>query len=58
MISKAISKLNPPTLSIKGVSAISAVIILTEYGDVNRFSSPNAMLSFAGLEAIFYMHKP
>ena len=58
MITKAISKLNPPTLSIKGVSAISAAIILTEYGDVNRFSSPNAMLSFAGLEAIFYMHKP
>ncbi len=50
MITKAITELNPPTLSIKGVSAISAAIILTEYGDINRFSSPNAMLSFAGLE--------
>lgn len=50
MITKTITELNPLTLSIKGVSAISVAIILAEYGDINRFSSPNAMLSFAGLE--------
>ena len=53
-ITEIITTLNPPTLSIKGVGAISAAVIVSEYGDFNRFDSPNKMLSFAGLEPGYF----
>lgn len=53
-ISEIIEKLNPPTLSIKGVGHISAAIILSEFGDISRFESPDKMLSFAGLEPGYF----
>ena len=37
-------------LSIPGLGEISAATILSEYGDIKNFSSPNKMLAFAGLE--------
>ena len=37
-------------LTIPGLGEISAATILSEYGDINNFSSPNKMLAFAGLE--------
>ena len=37
-------------LTIPGLGEISAAAILSEYGDINNFSSPNKMLAFAGLE--------
>lgn len=37
-------------LSIPGLGEISAATILSEYGDIRNFSSPNKMLAFAGLE--------
>lgn len=49
-ISKIIRTINPPTLSIRGIGENSAAVIIAEYGDFNRFSNPNQMLSFAGLE--------
>ena len=49
-ISKFIRTINPPTLSIKGVGEFSAAVIVSEYGDFSRFSTPNKMLAFAGLE--------
>ena len=49
-ISTIIKELNPRMLSIPGLGEISAAIILSEYGDINNFSSPNKMLAFAGLE--------
>jgi len=49
-ISTIIKELNPPTLSIPGVGDISCAIIISEFGDISRFSNPNKMLSFAGLE--------
>ena len=49
-ITEIIIALNPPTLSIKGVGLVSAAVIVSEYGDFSRFTSPNKMLSFAGLE--------
>ena len=36
--------------SIPGMGVMSAASILGEYGDINNFSSPNKLLSFAGLE--------
>ena len=49
-ISTIIKELNPKMLTIKGLGEISAAAILSEYGDIKKFSSPNKMLAFAGLE--------
>ena len=49
-ITEIITELNPPTLSIKGIGAVSAAVIVSEFGDFSRFDNPNKMLSFAGLE--------
>lgn len=53
-ITKIITDMNPPTLSIKGIGALSAAVIISEFGDINRFSSPDKMLSFAGLEPGYF----
>ena len=49
-ISTIIKELNPRMLSIPGLGELSAATILSEYGDITNFSSPNKMLAFAGLE--------
>lgn len=49
-ITEIIQILNPPTLSIKGIGAVSAAVIVSEFGDFSRFENPGKMLSFAGLE--------
>ena len=49
-ISTIIKDLNPRMLSIPGLGEISTATILSEYGDIKNFSSPNKMLAFAGLE--------
>ena len=49
-ISTIIKELNPRMLTIPGLGEISAATILSEYGDINNFSSPSKMLAFAGLE--------
>lgn len=49
-ISTIIKDLNPRMLTIPGLGEISAAFILSEYGDISNFSSPNKMLAFAGLE--------
>ena len=49
-ISTIIKELNPRMLSIPGMGEISAATILSEYGEINNFSSPSKMLAFAGLE--------
>ncbi len=49
-----ITELNPQSLTIPGIGPISAAVISSEYGDINRFSSPSQMLSFAGLEPGYY----
>ena len=49
-IKKIIKEMNPPTLSIKGVGETSAAVIVAECGDFSRFSNPNKLLAFAGLE--------
>lgn len=49
-ISTIIKELKPRMLTIPGLGEISAATILSEYGDINNFSSPSKMLAFAGLE--------
>lgn len=49
-IEAIIKELNPPTLSIKGIGPISCAAIISEFGDVSRFKSADAMVAFAGIE--------
>lgn len=49
-ISTIVKELNPPTLSIPGIGVNSCATIISEFGDISKFSSPSKMLSFAGLE--------
>lgn len=53
-ISECIHGLNPPVLTIPGIGELTAAVILSEYGDINKFESPAQMLSFAGLEPGYY----
>ena len=46
--------INPPMLSIPGIGALSAAIILSEYGDLSNYDSPAKLLSFAGLEPGYF----
>lgn len=50
IIKHFIKELNPPTLAIRGVGITTCASIISEFGDINRFKSPDAILSFAGLE--------
>lgn len=50
-ITVIITEINPKLLSIKGIGPISAAVIYAEFGgDFSKFSSPDKMLAFAGLE--------
>jgi len=53
-ITHTIVTINPPTLSVKGIGAVSAAVIVSEFGDFSRFSHPDKMLSFAGLEPGYF----
>lgn len=54
LIVDCIRGINPPILSIPGIGALSAAVILSEYGDFSRYENPSKMLSFAGLEPSHY----
>lgn len=49
-ITKIIQELNPPPLSIKGIGPVSAAVIVSEFGDISRFATPDKVLPFASLE--------
>ena len=49
-----IFELNPHLLTIPGIGPITAAVITSEYGDFSRFSSASQMLSFVGLEPVYY----
>jgi len=53
-ITSLVLELNPRVLTIPGIGPITAAIITSEYGDVKNFSSPDKMVSFAGLEPGYY----
>ena len=53
-ITQIIEVLGPPTSSIKGIGAVSAAVIVSEFGDISRFENPDKMLSFAGLEPGYF----
>lgn len=49
-----INDIQPKSMTIPGIGPLSAAVIYAEYGDINKFNSPSAMLSFAGLEPGYY----
>jgi transposase len=53
-IKEVITEINSPLMSVPGISYTLAAIILSEIGDVERFSSPYKLLAFAGLEPSTY----
>ena len=46
--------LAPPMLTIPGIGAASAAVILSEFGDLSKFNSPSKLLSFAGMEPGYF----
>jgi transposase len=43
-----------PLLTIPGIGEVIAAMIISEIGNINRFSNPNKLLAFAGLEPSIY----
>ncbi len=53
-IKEVITEINSPIMSIPGISYTLAAIILSEIGDIERFSSSAKLLAFAGLDPSTY----
>jgi len=49
-IKNLVVELESPILSIPGISYVTAAIILSEIGNIDRFESSSKLLAFAGLE--------
>ena len=47
-------KLNSPIMTIPGISYRMASMIIAEIGDINRFSSPDQILAYAGMSPSTY----
>lgn len=53
-IKKVVIETNTPLMTIPGISYTLAAIILSEIGDIDRFTTPAKLLAFAGLEPSTY----
>ena len=53
-INDCVLVLDPPILTIPGIGVSSAAVILSEFGDFSKFSSPSKLLSFAGMEPRYF----
>lgn len=51
---KQLTGQKPPLTSMKGIDTIMAAKIIAEIGDINRFSSANALASYAGVAPVTY----
>ena len=49
-----VEELDTPFLTIPGIGYRLAAIILSEFGDISRFSSPDKLLAFAGVKPSTY----
>ena len=49
-IDEIISTFHSPIFTIKGIGKYTASAILSEFGNIDKFSSPNQMIAFAGLD--------
>lgn len=53
-IKKIMDKLNPPLLSVPGISYTLGAMVLAEVGDFSMFSSPDKVLAYAGCSPTTY----
>lgn len=53
-MSSLISSINSVLFTIPGIGIVNGGIILGEIGDIHRFSSPNKVLAYAGLDPSVY----
>jgi len=53
-IKRIMDEMNPPILSIPGISYRMGAMILAEIGDFSRFDSPDKLLAYAGLSPSTY----
>ena len=49
-ISTIIKELNPSTLSISGIDVVFRISIISEFGNIFKFSNPSKVLSFSSYE--------
>jgi transposase len=50
-IESILGKLNSPITTIPGIGAVTGATILSEIGDINRFSNPSKLVAFSGIDA-------
>ncbi len=50
-INTIVLDLNPPTLSIKGIGAQSAAVIISEFGNFQNFERAAQLVSFVGVDS-------
>lgn len=53
-INDCVLGLDPPMLTIPGIGAVSAAVILSEFGDFSKFENSSKLLSFAGMEPGYF----
>jgi len=49
-----LNEIGSPILSIPGIGTVLGAMIVSEIGNIERFSNPNKLLAFAGLEPSVY----
>jgi len=50
-IATILEKINSPITTVPGIGIITGAAILSEIGDINRFSNPSKLVAFSGIDA-------
>ena len=50
-IKELMDKIDSPITSIPGIGPVLGAIIISEFGDINRFDKPSKLVAFAGIDA-------
>lgn len=50
-IKELMKKINSPITTIPGIGTILGAVILSEFGDINRFDKPSQLVTYAGIDA-------
>ena len=50
-IKELMNKINSPITTIPGIGTVLGAIIISKFGDINRFDKPSKLVAFAGIDA-------
>lgn len=50
-IKELMTKMDSPITTIPGIGPVLGAIIISEFGDINRFDKPSKLVAFAGIDA-------